>query len=188
MAAHQLPFTLGAVLMLLNSVIVVAIGVLLFPVLRPHSERIALGYLASRLVEGLLLTVGVLSLLSLIGLSDAYVEAGAAAAAHVETPAALAIQLNDGAYQVGMAALGAGSLFLCCLLYRTRLVPRGLAAWGFGGYAVLLAGSVLELFGVGVGLLLSLPGGLFEVVLGLWLIVKGFHPSAASPTSATATG
>jgi hypothetical protein len=181
-AANQTRFTLGAVLMLLNSVIVASIGVLLYPILRRHSERIAAAYYASRLTEAVLLTVGVLSLLSLIGISEGYTSAGTAGP-HFETLASLAIQVNDLAYQIGMAALGVGSLFFCYLLHRTRLVPRLLALWGLAGYAVFLTGALAELFGVEVGLLLSIPGGLFEVTFGLWLIVKGMQlpPTLPSP-------
>lgn len=181
-AANQTRFTLGAVLMLLNSVVVASIGVLLYPILRRHSERIAAGYYASRLIEAVLLTVGVISLLSLIGTSEGYTSTGVAGA-HLESLGDLAIHVNGLAYQVGMATLGVGSLFFCYLLYRTRLVPRVLSVWGFAGYAVFLAGAVLELFGVGVGLLLSVPGGLFEVVFGGWLIFKGLAPAVAGPAS-----
>lgn len=181
-ASNQTRFTIGAVLMLLNSVVVASIGVLLYPILRPHSERIAAGYYASRLAEAVLLTVGVISLLSLSGISEGYTNAGTAGA-HLQSLAGVAIHVNDLAYQIGMAALGVGSLFFCYLLYRTRLVPRFLSVWGFAGYAVFLAGALLELFGVGVGLLLSVPGGLFEVVFGAWLILKGFAPAAAEPAT-----
>lgn len=182
-AANRTTFTLGAALMLVNSAVVVAIGVLLFPTLKRHNERIALGYYASRVFEAVLLTLGVVGLLSLTTVSEEYLRTGAADAAHLEALGALAVQINDVAYQVAMAALGLGSLFFCFLLYQTRLVPRTLAVWGFAGYAVFLTGALLEIFGFGVGLLLSVPGGLFEVCFGIWLMVKGFAPSATAPAT-----
>lgn len=172
--ANRVTFTLGAMLMLLNSAAVVGIGVLWFPVLRRHSERVAASYLTTRIVEAVLCAVGVIGLLSLVGTGEAYLDAGAAGGPHFETLGALGVAVNDLSYQIGMAALGLGSLFFCALLYRTRLVPRTLAAWGFAGYAVFLAGMVLETFGVGVGLALSAPGGLFELVFATWLIARGF--------------
>lgn len=176
-AASKMTFTLGAVLMLLDAVVVVGIGVLLFPILKGHDERIALGYCVSRVIEGVLLTLGVISLLSLTTASERYV----AGAAHFETLGAVAIQVNDLSYQSAMATLGVGSVFFCYLLYQTKLIPRMLALWGFAGYAVFLAGAVLEIFGLGVGLVLSVPGGLFEVFLGIWLLTKGFNASAIAP-------
>lgn len=59
------------------------------------------------------------------------------------------------------------------------LVSRFLAAWGFAGYRVFLAGAVLEILGYPLGVLLAIPGGLFEVFLGIWLLVKGL-PAAGT--------
>ena len=75
--------------------------------------------------------------------------------------------------------LGIGSLFFCALLFRTRLVPRLLAAWGFIGYACFAGGNLLELFGVaGAGIVGAIPGGLFELTFGIWLIARGFASTA----------
>jgi hypothetical protein len=70
-AANQMTFTAGAVVMLLNSAAVVGIGVMWFPILKRHSEPVALSYLATRTLEAVFLTVGVISLLSLTGLGAA---------------------------------------------------------------------------------------------------------------------
>ena len=154
-------FITGAALMLLDSAIVISIGVLMFPILRPHNKAIAAGYLGTRIVEGVSLAIGVVSLIVLTG------------------PAA--ISANFIAYNVAMAALGIGSLFFCALLFRARLVPRFLAVWGFLGYACFAVGSLLELFGVaGAGLVAAIPGGLFEVTFGIWLIARGFRSTATA--------
>jgi hypothetical protein len=155
---------IGALMMLLNSAAVVGLGVLFFPVLVGHGQRTALGYLASRIVEAVFLAVGVLSLLVLLPAGQ---ETGAA-------DPAVALRANAMAYQVAMASLGVGGIFLCALLLRTRLVPRLLAGWGLVGYAVFLAGAIAEIFGLPIGLMLAVPGGLFELAFGGWLIVRGF--------------
>lgn len=150
--------TTGAVLMLLNSAAVIAIGVLMLPILRPRTPIIAVGYLATRIFEGVVLAIGVISLLTL--------SAGAVAG-------------NFLAYNVAMAVLGIGSLFFCVALFRSRLVPRFLAVWGFFGYASFALGCILELLGfAGAGLVSTIPGGLFELFFAVWLIVKGFNPAA----------
>ena len=148
-------FVTGAALMLLNSAIVIGIGVLMLPILRAHNKAIAAGYLGTRIFEGVVLAIGVVSLIVLTG-SDA-------------------IDANAAFYNVAEAALGIGSLFFCALLFRTRLVPRFLAAWGFIGYACFAAGNLLELFGVaGAALIAAIPGGLFELTFAIWLIARGF--------------
>jgi hypothetical protein len=156
---------IGALLMLLNSAAVVALGVLFFPVLESHGHRTALGYLASRIVEAVFLAAGVMSLLVLLPAGH---QAGAG-------DPALALRANATAYQVAMTSLGSGGIFLCALLLRTGLIPRFLAAWGLAGYAIFLAGAVAELFGYHIGLMLAVPGGLFELAFGFWLIGRGFR-------------
>ncbi len=74
-----------------------------------------------------------------------------------------------------MMVLGLSSLLFCYALYRYRLLPRWMALWGLVGYALLGTGAVLEICGMTIGLLLSIPGGLFELVLGIWLLVRGFN-------------
>ena len=104
----------GAALMLLNSAFVIGIGVLMFPILRAHNKAIAAGYLGTRIFEGVVLAIGVVSLIVLTG--------------------SAAIHANSVFYNVAEAGLGIGSLFFCALLFRTGLVPRFLAVWGFIGY------------------------------------------------------
>src|SRR5918998_854301 len=74
-------------------------------------------------------------------------------------------------------ALGLGSIPFCYLLYRTRLIPRWMAVLGLIGYAALLIGGLLELFGLNLSMIHFAPGGLFELILPIWLIVKGFNES-----------
>ena len=161
-------FVTGTAMMLLNSAFVIGIGVLMFPILRPHNKAIAAGYLGTRIFEGVVLAIGVVSLIVLTG-SDA-------------------IDANAVFYSVGEAALGIGSLFFCALLFRTGLVPRWLAVWGFIGYACFAGGNLLELFGVaGAGVVGAIPGGLFELTFAIWLIARGFATTATAVRSPAST-
>lgn len=177
-AAHQTTLVLGAVLMLLNSVVVVGLGALFFPVIEHHGKRTALVYLASRIVEAVLLAVGVLCLLMLIPLGQYAVGVGGASVVWATAIGTLLTQANSMAFQIAMLSLGLASLFLCVLLFQTRLIPRVLAVWGVLGYALFLGGAIAEIFGLPIGVMLSIPGGLFEVAVGIWLLVKGFRPEA----------
>src|SRR5204863_244774 len=150
-------FVSGVALMLLNSAFVVGIGVLMFPILRPHNKAIAAGYLGTRIFEGVVLAIGVVSLIVATGSGSS------------------AIHGNSVCYNVAEAGLGIGSLFFCALLFRTGLVPRFLAAWGFIGYACFAVGTLLNLFGVaGAAMVGAIPGGLFELTFAIWLIARGF--------------
>lgn len=161
--------SLGAILMLVNCLGVVGIGVLMFPVLKQHSETIALGYVTTRIVEAVLLKVGIISLLLLIPISTM------TDSSHLQTLSTLAIKGNFYAYQIAMLVLGIGSIMFCYLLYQAKLIPRLMSAWGLTGYTALMIGAGLELLGLKVGLYYSIPGGLFELALPIWLLIRGFQ-------------
>src|SRR4029077_5117572 len=116
-------FVARAALMRLNSAFVIGIGVLMLPILRAHNKAIAAGYLGTRIFEGVGLAIGVVSLI-------------------VVADSAAAIHANSVSYNVAEAGLGIGSLFFCALLFRTGLVPRFLAVWGFIGYACFAGGTL----------------------------------------------
>jgi hypothetical protein len=177
-SGHQTTLVLGAFLMLLNTAVDVGKGVLFFPILEKHGKRTALAYLAALIVEVVLLDVGVLALLMIVPLAQQGVDAGQASVGWAKALGSLAVQSNTMAYQIGQMSLGLGAVFLCLLLFRTRLIPRFLSIWGLVGYAILMAGTIAEIFGIHIGVMLSIPGGVFEVGLGFWLIIKGFQPEA----------
>ena len=171
-AASQTILVIGAFLMFLNTGVDVAKGVLFFPILEKHSKRTALAYLATMIVEVVLLSIGVLALLLIVPLAKHAGEAGA------QTLGSLLVQTNATAYQMGEMTLGVGAVFLCLLLFRTQLIPRWLAISGLIGYPVLVAGTIAEIFGLHIGLYLTIPGFFFELVLPFWLFFKGFQPDA----------
>ena len=171
-AASQTILVIGAFLMFLNTGVDVAKGVLFFPILEKHSKRTALAYLATMIVEVVLLSIGVLALLLIVPLAKHAGEAGA------QTLGAILVQTNATAYQMGEMTLGVGAVFLCLLLFRTQLIPRWLAISGLIGYPVLVTGTIAEIFGLHIGLYLTIPGFFFELVLPFWLFFKGFKPAA----------
>jgi hypothetical protein len=174
---NRLQLTAGAFLMLVNSVIVAAIGILLLPILKPHNKNIAYTYFASRLVESIVLIVGVIFLLLQITIGQEYLAEKTHTTSYFQTLSILFIKGNYFAYQIAMIALGLGSLLFCYLLYQAKLLPKIVCIWGIIGYAIFLTGALLEIFGFSVGTILSIPGGLFEIFLGLRLIIKGFNNS-----------
>ena len=176
MSAHQTTLVIGAFLMLLNTPVDVGKAVLFFPILEPHGKRTALAYLAAMIVEVVFLTIGLIFLLLIPFLAQHEASAGQASAGWATALGSLAVQANTLAYQIAEMALGLGGIFLCALLFRVRLIPRWLAGWGVIGYAILLVGFIAEIFGIHISLIFSIPGGLFELALGFWLLIKGFRP------------
>ena len=184
-SANSMLLGFAAVLWLMAVIGDAAHGVLMFPVLKQHSERMAIGYLAFRIVDATFIAIMVLFVLIQIPLGSEYLKAAASDSSFFQALSAMFAQAQQYAYQIGMSALGVSGLMLCYTLYKAKLVPAWLALWGLAGYAIILVGMLSAIMGSGLGDLSSLPGGLWEVFVGVWLIVKGFNAPAIGSKSAT---
>ena len=87
---------------------------------------------------------------------------------------------------MGMALWSIGGLMFVSVLYKSKLIPRLMSVWGIVGYIFLLSGSILELLEHNDIIEISsvIPGGLFEITLSIWLIIKGFNSSVITSDSA----
>lgn len=177
--ANSMLLALGAVLWLMAAAWDAAHGVLMFPVLKQHHERMAVGYLGFRIMDALLITIMVLFILLQIPLGSEYLKAEADTS-YLQALSAVFMQGQLDAYNIAMTTLGISGLILCYSFYKSKLIPRVLAIWGLVGYATILCGSVLEILGFNLFSVHALPGGLWEVFIGVWLIVKGFNSSATT--------
>lgn len=176
-SANSLTVAFGSILWLMAVAGDAAHGVLMFPVLKQHSERMAIGYLAGRIVDAVFIAIFVLFVLLQIPLGSEYLKAAGPDAFYLQALSAVSVQGSQYAYDVGMSALGLAGLVLCYTFYRAKLVPRLLAVWGLAGYAIIFVGMLSDVMGSGLGLVSSIPGGLWEVSIGVWLIAKGFRSS-----------
>jgi hypothetical protein len=189
-AADANALTIGALLAFASGVAVVGIAILMFPLLRRTSEPLALGYVGERVIELVLQVFFYMAAPLLIIAIGAGLHDGTVSPAASQSLGPILKAVHDIGIVVLYLVTSVGGTIFAFLLYRSQLVPRSLAVLGLIGYPVLLIGCVLDLFGAtdvtqGAGLLAVLPGGLFELVLPILLLVKGFsHPA----TTATATG
>ena len=145
----------------------------------------AVGYLAARIVDAMFIAVMTLLIMVQVPLAQEAVKAGAADSAFLRTVSGVLAEANLYAYGIAMTALGVAGLILCTVLLRTRLLPRFLSVWGLVGYGIILVGSVLEILGFHLSSVHAIPGGLWEVFIGVWLITKGFNRSSAQVVPAT---
>lgn len=176
--ANKTQFIIGVLLMaLVHSFFNIGLAVTLFPILKPTNHRMAYGYFSAVIVATIVLIIGTIFLLLLLPLSDEYIRGSSTAISSFDVFANILKQGGYFSYHLGIAIWGIGGLMLCVLLYKSKLVPRILSIWGFIGYVICILGTVVELFGYQIGVELSLPGGLFEIFLSVWLIVKGFNIS-----------
>ena len=140
---------LGAVLIIINSIIVLFIGILLSKTLRKHNVLVANIYIFTRVFEATALVSIVLNLIPSISVSNNY------------------------SYLIAMLVLGIGSIPMCLTLFRQRLSPSWLAIWGMIGYAVFAFGFLMEFFGKKWSMYLLALGGIWEITFAIWLIIKG---------------
>ena len=178
LSANSMMLAIGAGLWLMTVVGDAAHGVLMFPILKQHNERIAIGYLAARIVDAVFIAVMVLFILLQIPLASEYLKAAGSDTSYLQALSTMFVQVNLYAYHIAMFTLGIAGLLLCYTFYRAKLVPRLVAVWGLVGYATILCGSVLEVLGFNLQTIHAIPGGLWELFIGVWLIVTGFNPSA----------
>lgn len=182
--ASKLLIGVGAVLWLLAVAGDAAHGILMFPVLKPFSERIAVGYLGARIMDAVFVGMMAILILCQVPLANEYLKGGASET--VQALGAVFSQAQLYAYHFGMLTVGVAGVMLCYAFFKTRLVPRFLGAWGLVGYAIILGGSVLEILGFNLNSIHTIPGGLWELFIGVWLIVKGFSNSAVPVERTTA--
>ncbi|NAZ76613.1 DUF4386 family protein [Kineococcus sp. T13] len=176
---------LGCLLLLVNAFACVGTAVVLHPVLQRHGSTLALGFVASRVLEAAIVVAGALCLLAVVQLRG---EAGGADAADPQGLASAAAALVAGydvSFQLVPVMAVANALLLGTLVHRSRLVPRAVPLLGLVGAAPLLAASTATVLGVNDQFsalsLLALPGVfLWELSLGLHLLVRGFRPSPAA--------
>ena len=177
-SARSMMIAIGALLWVIAAAGDAAHGVMMFPILKQNNERVALGYLSARLVEAAVIAVSALFILLQIPLGAEFLKASASETSYLQSLSALFTQSQAYTYQIGMVTLGMAGLTLCYGFYRAKLVPHFFIIWGFIGYVSFLGGSMLEILGFNLQLLHTLPGGLWEMSIGVWLIVKGFNSSA----------
>ena len=184
-AANSMLLAMGAVLWLSTVAGDAAHGILMFPVLKPHSERAAVGYLGARIIDATFIAVMALLILVQIPLGIEYLKAGSSDTSYLQALSAVLTEGNLYAYEFAMITVGVAGLILCSMFYRAQLVPRLLAVWGLIGYAILLLGSVLQVLGFNLNSIQAIPGGLWELFIGVWLIAKGFSTSSQLPSEPT---
>jgi hypothetical protein len=185
--------SLGALLEFIVVIANIGTAVVLFPIVKRQNEILALGYVTSRVLECAFIMAGAFSLLTVVSLRSGFdpalpledfaATAGADDALLVTVGKSL-VALHDWTFLFGpgiLAGVGNG-MMLGYLMYRSGLVPRGMAVLGLIGGPLIIVTGVAVLLGVleegGVWQVAVIPEFFWELLLGIWPIVRGFNPSA----------
>lgn len=151
---------IGTALVLINALCVALIGIVTHKTLSHLNPAVTKAYRLTRLLEAL----GFITIAATV-LYFTY---------STQHDVNSTKNIHFWAYQTAMLVLSIGSLPFFRFLLQQQIIPRYMAIWGIGGYALLATGSLLEMAGLPFGLYLSIPGGLFELVFAIRLMIKGF--------------
>lgn len=177
----------GALLVLVMGVAIAPIPAFLFPILKKYDESLALGYVVFRVIEVVTYIGIIISWLLLVTISQEYVQAGAPDASYYQTLGILVKAAGEWIDPVLVIIFSISALILNYVFYRSKLIPRWLSGWGLFGATLHLAEGLLALFGYPdismLGVPVYLPIALQEMVYAVWLIAKGFNPSAIASMS-----
>ncbi len=185
-AAQSTRITAGSFLILMMGISLMAMTVFLYPIFRKDSKELAMGMVLFRgALEGTFYFLSVLGFLALVVLGNEYITAGADSAA-LQSMGNVLYWFQGRLAPTGSILFLVGAVCLYISFYRTRLIPRWLSVWGFIGTVLWLASQLLKFFSMdsGIGFYLEMVLAPQEMVMAVWLIVKGFNQSAVAALSA----
>ncbi|MEW9053034.1 MAG: DUF4386 domain-containing protein [Neobacillus sp.] len=191
---HANQVIVGAVMELILVVSVVGTATAMFPLLRKYNETIALWHVCFRFLEAIIITVGVISVLSLLTLSQEFVAAGAPDPSSYHSSGIILKAIHDWTFLLGpLFMLGINTVMYSYIFYKTRLVPRFISLLGMTGALSVFVCSFFVMFGIFPqisfwGAILAVPVAAYEMILAVWLIVKGFNEKAMATISANRKG
>ncbi len=162
---------------LLTSVAIIVLGVMFYAAFHQQYKIIALVALACFVAEGITLAVGKMGVYALVPLSQEFVEAGAPETSHFQSLGSFLYHgLDRTGYNVHMLFFCLGAILWYYLLVASSCIPRALSIWGLAAVCLLTLPVLLVLINRNWTYLdiLALPYAPFELVLGIWLLVKGF--------------
>ena len=190
-AAKPNPIIIAALFVLLMGLALALVPILLYPLLRKYNEVLAMGYVVFRGALETALYIGMtVGWLVLIVLSQEYVKAGAQSASYFQTLGTLLLASNESLNTILIIVFSLNALMLYTVFYQSKLIPRWISVWGFIAIllhlttAFLLVFSVVESTISPVLMVFNLLILVQEMVMAVWLIVKGFNPQTISALSA----
>jgi hypothetical protein len=180
---HANQVILGALMELMLVVSAVGTATTMFPILRKYNETVALWHLCFRFLEAIIITIGIISVLSLLTLSREFAAAAAPDTASFHASGIVLKAIHDWTFMLGpLFMLGINTMMYSYIFYKSKLVPRFISILGMTGATLVFLCALLVMFGViqqvsAWGAVLALPVAANEMILAVWLIVKGFNLS-----------
>lgn len=174
-AANSNQLVFGGLLVLIMGLALAMVPIFMYPIFKKHNESLAVGYVVFRgALETIIYITMVISWLVLVVLSQEFIKAGISNSSLFQLLGTLLLSVGDRVNPVLQIVFSLGALMFYLLWYQSNLVPRWLSIWGLAGVALYFVAGISALFGVDIEILVA-PLALNEMVLAIWLIVKGFN-------------
>ena len=183
-SSNETQFVIAALFVLLMGLALAMVPVMLFPIFRRINEVLAIGYVVFRgALETVTYIASVIVLLFILVVGREYVAAGAPGASNLPTIGSVLKEGNDSLAPITGIVFSLGALMLYYVLYKSKLIPRWISGWGFVAILLHLASSFLIMFHLQTAfsttnMIMNSLIFLQEMVMAVWLIVKGFNPTA----------
>lgn len=179
---------IGSLIHLISAFACAGIAISLYPVLRKYNEGLALGSVGFRIAESIFYVFDSIFVLSLLPLSQKFITAGMPNNSFFQALADVLLSMRERTILLAIITFGVGGWMYYIIFYKTKLVPRWLSVWGIISAILCLTSGILAMFHVlssmSVGsIVLNISIFFQEMVLAVWLIVKGFNQSAIAAKS-----
>lgn len=169
--------SVGILLECINAIAVVGIAVLMFPIIKEYNNSLAIGYVGFRIIESVFCFAAAVIPLSILEFAHNYLNVNSLSS---QNPEVIFITMRNSITGLLIPiSFSLGALLFYYFLYRTKMLPRFVAVWGFAGVILILILNILTVE-INIGIFLALPIILNEIFLGIWLTVKGFNKPSAS--------
>ena len=189
-STNQNQLIIGSLLVLIMGLALALVAVTLYKILKKQNETLALGYLVFRgALETVIYIAIVITWLFLVIVSREYLKAGTPDASQFQTLGTVLLNGNNVIGTILGIVFSLGALMLYYVFWRSKLIPRWISGWGFFAIILHLSTNFFIMFDITssastVTTVMNLPIGLQEMVMAVWLIVKGFNPTVIISGSA----
>jgi hypothetical protein len=190
-SANESQVMIGVLLLLVAAFGSAGIAIAMYPVMKESNAGLALGSVIFRALEAVMYMAAVVSLLSVLTLGQQFTTAGVADRASLQAIGDSLVSVRDHATLLGVFAFSLGAFMYYYLFFQSRLIPRWLSGWGIVAIILMMAACVLALFSdnpITGYTLLVIPIALQEMVLAVWLIVKGFNTAVVPAKQEASSG
>ncbi len=185
-AEHSNQIITGAISELILAATATGTGIMLYPYLKRYNENLGIGYLSFRILEVVFIMIGIVSVLTALSVSDYFANGRMPDKATAQSLGLTCIAMHKWTFILGPNFMLAINTFIYSYVFvRTKLIPVALSVLGLIASCMIMAAAILELFGIIEqlsvwGILLALPIALYEMILAVWLLVKGIRKVTVS--------